>query len=78
MPKTSAIERNLKRRRLVEKYKAKRAELKAILANPKIKKEDLLWHEDIEQIFRRSEVIFSPASLTTLSRRCISPMGALM
>jgi small subunit ribosomal protein S14 len=35
MPKTSAIQRNLKRRRLTEKYKAKRAELKAILANPK-------------------------------------------
>jgi len=35
MPKTSAIQRNLKRRRLTEKFKAKRAELKAILANPK-------------------------------------------
>ena len=35
MPKTSAIERNKKRQRLVEKYKVKRAELKAILANPK-------------------------------------------
>jgi small subunit ribosomal protein S14 len=35
MPKTSAIERNKKRQRLVEKFKAKRAELKAILANPK-------------------------------------------
>jgi small subunit ribosomal protein S14 len=35
MPKTSAIERNKKRQRLVEKYKTKRAELKAILANPK-------------------------------------------
>lgn len=34
MPKTSAIERNKKRIRLVEKYRAKRAELKAILANP--------------------------------------------
>lgn len=34
MPKTSAIERNKKRQRLAEKYKAKRAELKAILANP--------------------------------------------
>lgn len=34
MPKTSAIERNKKRIRLNEKYKAKRAELKAILANP--------------------------------------------
>ena len=34
MPKTSAIERNKKRQRLYEKYKTKRAELKAILANP--------------------------------------------
>ncbi len=34
MPKTSAIERNKKRVRLSEKYKAKRAELKATLANP--------------------------------------------
>ena len=34
MPKTSAIERNKKRIKLVEKYSAKRAELKAILANP--------------------------------------------
>lgn len=34
MPKTSAIERNKKRVLLVEKHKAKRAELKAILANP--------------------------------------------
>lgn len=31
----------------------------AILSNPDIKKEDLLWHEDIEQIFRRAEVIIS-------------------
>ena len=35
MPKTSAIERDKKRRRLVEKYKVKRAELKALLADPK-------------------------------------------
>ena len=34
MPKTSAIERNKKRIRLTEKHAAKRAELKAILANP--------------------------------------------
>jgi small subunit ribosomal protein S14 len=34
MPKTSAIERNKKRIKLSDKYKAKRAELKAILANP--------------------------------------------
>jgi small subunit ribosomal protein S14 len=34
MPKTSAIQRNKKRIRLSEKHKAKRAELKAILAAP--------------------------------------------
>lgn len=34
MPKTSAIERNKKRQRLTDKFAAKRAELKAILANP--------------------------------------------
>jgi len=34
MPKTSAIERNKKRVRLVEKHSKKRAELKAILLNP--------------------------------------------
>jgi small subunit ribosomal protein S14 len=34
MPKTSAIEKNNRRIALVQKYAAKRAELKAILANP--------------------------------------------
>jgi small subunit ribosomal protein S14 len=34
MPKTSAIERNKKRINLAAKFAAKRAELKAILANP--------------------------------------------
>ena len=34
MPKTSAIQRNNKRIRISDKYKAKRAELKAMLANP--------------------------------------------
>jgi small subunit ribosomal protein S14 len=34
MPKTSAIERNKKRIRLAAKFSAKRAELKALLANP--------------------------------------------
>ena len=29
----------------------------AILANPKIKKEQLLWHEDMEQLFRKADVI---------------------
>lgn len=34
MPKTSAIQRNEKRKKLSTKFAAKRAELKAILANP--------------------------------------------
>lgn len=34
MPKTSAIQRNKKRQRLADKFAAKRAELKAVLANP--------------------------------------------
>jgi small subunit ribosomal protein S14 len=34
MPKTSAIQRNKKRVNLVAQFAAKRAELKAILANP--------------------------------------------
>ena len=34
MPKTSAIERNKKRIRLVAKHAKERAELKAVLANP--------------------------------------------
>lgn len=34
MPKTSAIERNDKRKRLVAKHAKQRAELKAILTNP--------------------------------------------
>jgi small subunit ribosomal protein S14 len=34
MPKTSAIERNKKRARLADKHRARRAELKAILADP--------------------------------------------
>jgi ferredoxin len=29
----------------------------AILSNPKIKKEDIAWHEDMEQIFRRADVV---------------------
>lgn len=40
MPKTSAIERNKKRIRLTDKFAAKRAELKTILANPATSDED--------------------------------------
>ena len=40
MAKQSSIQRNLKRRRLVEKHAAKRAELKAILRDPNVSDDD--------------------------------------
>ncbi|MDF9826306.1 small subunit ribosomal protein S14 [Ereboglobus sp. PH5-5] len=40
MPKTSAIERNKKRIAMTEKYKARRAELKALIANPDTPEEE--------------------------------------
>ncbi len=40
MAKKSSIQRNLKRQRLVEKYAAKKAELKKILNDPKTSDED--------------------------------------
>jgi len=40
MAKKSAVQRDLKRRRLIEKYAGKRAELKAILADPGTPDED--------------------------------------
>jgi small subunit ribosomal protein S14 len=50
MPKTSAIERNKKRIAMTAKYKAKRAGLKAILANPEIS--DAEWREAQKKIQR--------------------------
>jgi small subunit ribosomal protein S14 len=40
MAKKSAIQKNIRRRRLVEKHAVKRAELKAALANPETSDED--------------------------------------
>lgn len=40
MAKTSMINRDIKRKKMVQKYAAKRAELKAIVANPKSSYED--------------------------------------
>ena len=40
MAKTSMIIRDIKRKKMVQKYAAKRAELKAIVANPKSSYED--------------------------------------
>ncbi len=40
MAKVSAVQRNLKRERLIAKYAAKRAELKAIMKNPETSDDD--------------------------------------
>lgn len=40
MAKKSSIQRDLKRRRLIEKYSVKRSELKAILSNPETSDEE--------------------------------------
>lgn len=46
MAKVSMINRELKREKLVNKYAAKRAELKAIIANPS-SSEDEVWEAQI-------------------------------
>jgi len=46
MAKKAMIQRNLKRQRMVEKFAAKRAELKAILANPETSDEDFYKAQD--------------------------------
>ena len=40
MAKKSSIQKNIRRRRLVEQYAARRAEIKATLANPETSDED--------------------------------------
>ncbi|MFK8012052.1 MAG: 30S ribosomal protein S14 [Marinicellaceae bacterium] len=42
MAKQSMIQRDLKRTKIVEKYAEKRAELKAIIANPETSYEDMM------------------------------------
>lgn len=42
MPKSSAIERNKRRKAMVEKYRSRRNELKAILANPATSDEEFI------------------------------------
>ena len=46
MAKKAMIQRNLKRQRMVEKFAAKRAELKAILADPETSDEDFYKAQD--------------------------------
>ncbi|QYM79745.1 30S ribosomal protein S14 [Horticoccus luteus] len=64
MPKTSAIERNKKRVRLSEKFKAKRAELKALLVNPKATDEEFFAAQKSLQKLPRN------SSKTRIRNRC--------
>lgn len=58
MPKTSAIERNKKRQHLVDKHKAKRAELKAILANPETSDEEFFAaQKKLQKLPRNSSTV---------------------
>ena len=66
MAKKSAIQRNLKRQRLVEKYSAKRAELKAILANPETTDEAFFDAQ------RKLAAIPRNASPVRIKNRCLS------
>ncbi len=66
MAKKSAIQRNLKRQRLVEKYSAKRAELKAILANPETTDEAFFDAQ------RKLANIPRNASPVRIKNRCLS------
>lgn len=64
MAKKSAIARNKKRERLVEKYAAKRAELKAIIASPKSSDEEFF------QAQRQLTLLPRNSSATRLRNRC--------
>ena len=64
MAKKSTIERNKKRERLVKKYAAKRAELKAILKNPETSDEDFFKAQ------RELTLLPRNSSATRLRNRC--------
>lgn len=64
MAKTSMIERELKRAKLVAKYAAKRAELKAIINNPATSEEDR-WDAMV-----KLQKLPRDSSPSRLQRRC--------
>jgi small subunit ribosomal protein S14 len=55
MAKKSAIAKNIRRQKLVEKYAAKRAELKSILSNPDVSDDDFFQAQrDLSKLPRNS------------------------
>jgi len=57
MAKKSMIERELKRQRLVMKYAAKRAELKAQIQNATSLREKLALHRQLQQLPKNSSAV---------------------
>ena len=64
MAKTSMVNRELKRRRAVQKYAARRAELKALISNSNA------GDEDRREAQRRLQALPRDASPTRLRNRC--------
>ena len=64
MAKTSTVARNLKRKRLVAKYKTKRQTFKKMLLDPNLKPQE---REQIQRAFRRMP---RDSSRTRVSSRC--------
>ncbi|MDE2089221.1 MAG: 30S ribosomal protein S14 [Gammaproteobacteria bacterium] len=64
MAKTSMVNRELKRRRAVQKYAARRAELKSLINNPNA------GDEDRREAQRRLQALPRDASPTRLRNRC--------
>ncbi|MDR0902217.1 MAG: 30S ribosomal protein S14 [Opitutaceae bacterium] len=69
MPKTSAIERNKKRIRLTEKYKAKRAGLKALLLKPEATDEEFFAAQKALQRLPRNSAAERVRNRCSLSGR---------
>jgi len=64
MAKVSMVQRELKRARLVQKYAAKRAELKRVIADPQASPEER------EEAMRKLQSLPRNASPVRLRRRC--------
>jgi len=78
MAKKSSIEKNERRKRLVEKYAAKRSELKATLANPETTDEAFFQAQRaLAKLPRNSSAIRirNRCSITGRPRACIGRFG---
>ena len=75
MAKTSSIERNDKRKRLVAKYAAKRAELKAVMANPNTNDEEFYAAQRALARLPRNSSAIRVRNRCSLTGRCRGYIG---